>query len=157
MVSLFPFNWYFLRAFVDSYQGCYKDGTEPGTLDCRWFSTFALLNIPIILIIWSLTPSLTFFPFATIALTVYLIVSINIQPFKTATASYPSTDIRFITLFILCYVATIGRGVANTESMWYRTMMIGVMLISAFVPIAYTITLIGFWIISRARGVRTNV
>ena len=22
---------------LDSFQGCYKDGTEPGTFDCRWF------------------------------------------------------------------------------------------------------------------------
>ena len=30
-LSYFPFNWHFLHAFVDSFQGCYKDGTEPGT------------------------------------------------------------------------------------------------------------------------------
>ena len=47
-LSLFPFNWHFLRAFVDSYQGCYKDGTEPGTIDCRWFSTVELLLRPIL-------------------------------------------------------------------------------------------------------------
>ena len=27
-----------LHVFMDSFQGCYKDGTEPGTRDCRWFS-----------------------------------------------------------------------------------------------------------------------
>ena len=32
-LSFFPFNWHFLHAFVDSFQGCYKDGTEPGTFD----------------------------------------------------------------------------------------------------------------------------
>ena len=26
-----------LRAFVDSFQGIYKDGTEPETSDCQWF------------------------------------------------------------------------------------------------------------------------
>ena len=34
-----PFNWHFLRAFVDSFQGCYKDGTEPGTFDCTSIAT----------------------------------------------------------------------------------------------------------------------
>ena len=29
-LSLFPLRWHFLHAFVDSFQGCYKDGTEPG-------------------------------------------------------------------------------------------------------------------------------
>ena len=42
-LSLFPVNWHYLRAFVDSFQGCYKDGTEPGTFDCRWFSVLTLL------------------------------------------------------------------------------------------------------------------
>ena len=34
-LSLFPLRWHFLHAFVDSFQGCYKDSTEPGTVDCR--------------------------------------------------------------------------------------------------------------------------
>ena len=42
-LSLFPYNWHYLRTFVDSFQGCYKDGTEPGTFDCRWFSALTLL------------------------------------------------------------------------------------------------------------------
>ena len=33
-LSLFPINWHFLHAFVDSFQGCYKDRTEHGTFDC---------------------------------------------------------------------------------------------------------------------------
>ena len=41
-LSLFPLRWHFLHAFVDSFQGCYKDGTEPGTVDCRWFAQLGL-------------------------------------------------------------------------------------------------------------------
>ena len=42
-LSFFSLNWHFLHAFVDSFQGCYKDGTEPGTFDCRWFSAIILV------------------------------------------------------------------------------------------------------------------
>ena len=38
ILSVVPLNWLFLRAFIDSFQGCYKDGTEPGTFDCRWWT-----------------------------------------------------------------------------------------------------------------------
>ena len=31
-LSFIPFNWHFLYAFVNSFQDCYKDGTEPRTL-----------------------------------------------------------------------------------------------------------------------------
>ena len=35
-ISLFPIRWHALHAFVDSFHGCYKDGTQPGTRDYRW-------------------------------------------------------------------------------------------------------------------------
>ena len=31
---LFPIQWHFLHVFVDSFQGSYKDGTQPGSRDC---------------------------------------------------------------------------------------------------------------------------
>ena len=62
-LSLFPFNWHFLRAFVDSYQGCYKDGTEPGTFDCRWFSTVELLLRPVLFIMYGATHTEIFFAY----------------------------------------------------------------------------------------------
>ena len=38
-LSVFPHRWQIaLYYFVDAFQGCYKDGTEPGSKDCRWFS-----------------------------------------------------------------------------------------------------------------------
>ena len=36
LLNLLPVRWYILHTFVDSFQGCYKDGTEPGTRDYRW-------------------------------------------------------------------------------------------------------------------------
>ena len=43
-LSLFLLNWHFLHTFVDSFQGCYKDGTESGTFDCRGFQHVLLLQ-----------------------------------------------------------------------------------------------------------------
>ena len=54
-------NWHFLHAFVDIFQGCYKDGTEPGIFDCRWFSVPMLLIWPLHFIIYSLTLSMIFY------------------------------------------------------------------------------------------------
>ena len=42
-LNLFPFRWYILHTFVDSFQGWYKDGTEPGTRDYRHFSVGYIL------------------------------------------------------------------------------------------------------------------
>ncbi len=42
-LTLFTFRWYILHTFMDTFQGCYKDGTEPSTWDCRWFASVLLL------------------------------------------------------------------------------------------------------------------
>ena len=72
-LSLFPINWHFLHAFVDSFQGCYKDGTEPGTFDCRIFSVPMLLIRLLLFIIYGLTLSVMYFIYGLIALLILLI------------------------------------------------------------------------------------
>ena len=44
-LSYYQIQWHFLHAFVDSFQGCYKDGTESGTYDLRFFSAYGLVHI----------------------------------------------------------------------------------------------------------------
>ena len=46
-LMLFLINWYSLRIYVDFFQGCYKDGTEPDTFDCHWFSALMLFTRPL--------------------------------------------------------------------------------------------------------------
>ena len=47
-LNVLPVQWKVsLHVIMDSFQGCYKDGTEPGTRDCQWFSAmhFIILNV----------------------------------------------------------------------------------------------------------------
>ena len=148
-LSLFPFNWHFLHAFVDSFQGCYKDGTEPGTFDCRWFSSMALLLRPVFFIIFGLTLSNMFFIYTIIILVIFLILLINIQPFNKAATRYPSTDIIFVVLLSLIYLFVIGISIAKTETQIYTQFMFYVSLLSAVIPIVYTNIVILKWFISR--------
>ena len=150
-LSLFPFNWYFLRAFVDSYQGCYKDGTEPGTFDCRWFSTVMLLFRPLFFIIFGSTKSMTFFTYAVIILAMYLITVINFQPFKTKASRYPSTDTIFYILISLCYVIILGKDVEDRDHTLYSTIAFFALFSSVLVPIVYTVGFVGFWLVSRTK------
>ena len=79
-LSLFPINWHFLHALVDSFQGCYKDGTDPGTFDCHWFSATKLLIQLLLFVAYGLTLSSMFFIYTIMLLIVYMIVIINLQP-----------------------------------------------------------------------------
>ena len=56
LLLLYPMKWFqkcmnkfklshlALHTFVDSFAGCYNDGTEPGTRDCRYFAALFLFS-----------------------------------------------------------------------------------------------------------------
>ena len=158
-LSFFPVNWHFLHAFVDSFQGCYKDGTERGAFDCRWFSSLVLLIRLIFFIIFGLTLSMIFFVFGLIAVLIFLIAAINIQPFKRVTFHYdPIIAVVFYILFCFTYIAIIARDIATTEKFMLQYNMITLifLFLTAFAPIVYIVFLIGIWIIPKLRSLIKN-
>ena len=155
-LSFFPLNWHFLHAFVDSFQGCYKDGTEPGTFDCRWFSAITLLSRLLFFIIYGMTLSSIVFIYSSIALLIISIVTINIQPFKMIAANYLSTDITFFILLSLAFTAATGANVAKMENFFSITFTLTCSFLTAFVPIIYIASLISFWMISRFKWIRRH-
>ena len=150
-LSFFPLNWLFLHAFVDSFQGCYKDGTEPGTFDCRWFSTTILLIRLLFFIIYGMTLSMMFFVYSLIVVLIYTIITINIQPLKKVASHYPSTDLIFYILLSLTYTGLIARDIYTMEKFFFNIIM---SIVTSFVPIVYIASLISFWMISRMRWIR---
>ena len=126
-LSYFSINWHFLQVYVDSFQGCYKDGTEPGTFDCRWFSVLMLLARPLFFIIYGFALLVMFFVYALIVLIVLLPVIINVQPFKKSAVRYPSTDSTFFILRTwppLCRIV-LGMDISGFESNVYsKTLML---------------------------------
>ena len=126
-------NWHFLHAFVDPFQGCYKDGTEPGTFDCRWFSALTLLSQLLLFSIYAMTLSTIFFIYAIIALLTFSIVVINVQPLKVV-SRYPSTDIIFFILLSLVFTAFIVRDIAIMGKFFPITFTLIFVLLTAFIP-----------------------
>ena len=153
-LSLFPFNWHFLRAFVDSFQGCYKDGTEPGTIDCRWLASVELLIRPIIFITYGFTRSETTFAFIAMIFIIYLMLLINFQPFKTQASRYPSTDTVFFLLLSLCCIVLLGKDVMKRESIAFVLIAVVVAICFFIVPVAYITGVVGFWLVSKMRCIR---
>ena len=73
----------FLFTFVDSYQGCYKDGTDPqGSKNCMWYAWVLYISRPVMFAIFALTKTVTFFPYGAIVLTALAMVPIIIDPFR---------------------------------------------------------------------------
>ena len=153
-LSLFPFNWHYLHAFVDSFQGYYKDGTEPGTFDGRWFSTNILLTRLLCFIIFGTTLTMMYFVYSLIAFLILLVAVVNIQPFKKVASHYPSTDTVFYILLCLFHTVCIANDMATRGNslMLIYTLIFGILI--AFVPLVYITLLISLWIISRMKWIR---
>ena len=107
-LNLFPFRWYILHTFMDTFQGCYKDGTEPNTRDCQWFASIYLLARFLAMAIGMLTLDETFFPYVSILLVLIALSFITVQPFKSSSAEYSNINVIFILLLAVCFVSSSG-------------------------------------------------
>ena len=150
-LSLFPINWHFLHAFVDSFQGCYKDGTEPETFDYRWVSVLVILIRLALAIVFGITQSAVFFVYAVILVVIYVMIIVNTEPYKKAAHHSPSTDATFSILLSLLYISYLGGDIPSSEQNDYNIVMSMMGFLSAFAPVVYVIFLIGSWLVPRKR------
>ncbi len=83
-LNMLPHRWQiFIRLIVDSLQGHYKDGTEPGKRDCRWFSTIPFILRFVFFIMISFTFNTAMLPYITQVFTLGAIITILLaDPFK---------------------------------------------------------------------------
>ena len=115
---LYPFQWFQkclnhfhlqllpLRAFVDTFQGCYKDGTD-GTRDCRYFAALQLVLRLIFPFIFFMTTEITLpLLFSGIALSLHITLFVIFQPYKVRV--HNKTDVVLLMALLLalftCYI-----------------------------------------------------
>ena len=83
-LNLFPFRWYVLHTFMDSFYGCYKDGTQPGTRDYRWFaSIFFAVRISQFLLFFLIINFQYFFALLAVTVNLHAVLVVTLQPFKS--------------------------------------------------------------------------
>ena len=108
-LNLFPVRWYILHTFMDSFHGCYKDGTQPGTRDCRWFaSVFFMARIFCAIAGLPLFSISLFNHMATIVGVLIVIIIVAVQPFKTSVSHYSDVNAVFILLLAISAVSMFG-------------------------------------------------
>ena len=78
---------------IDAFQGLYKDGTEPGTRDCRWFAGIYFLSgrIMILFAIFGAVKNSVCYTLAGFSYMAIGMLIILLQPFKsTKVNTYPT-------------------------------------------------------------------
>ena len=99
-------KWPALRICLDSFQGCYKDGTE-GTRDCRFFSSLYLIIRISLFVVYGVVKDGTFYPIAAAFLLLLTALIFVFQPFKTKFKVYNTIHALLILILALwCVVVT---------------------------------------------------
>ena len=142
-------KWPALRICLDSFQGCYKDGTE-GTRDCRFFSSLYLTLRTVLLILYGCTRNNTFYPLASMILLLLVSLIILLKPFKPQFKVYNSIH-AMLFLNLAVYSTTITIISASSLMASYITMKITCILsiISTLLPLFYIAILLFKWFYSQ--------
>ena len=108
-------QWHILHTFMDSFYGCYKDGTEPGSKDCRWFASVFFFVRYFLFCSTLYAMGSTSFPIGAIVLTLFSISLIVIQPFKSKHRNYSNITAVYLLLYALVYISIAGFGIAASK------------------------------------------
>ena len=148
-LNLFPIRWHVLHTFMDSFQGCYKDGTQPGTRDCRWFASTAFFLRFLLIIIGMISFDAMYFPLSSMLLVMFVILLVNVEPFKES--SYTNTHVIFMLHLALSYILTTAFGEARAMG---QTMMLPIKVVASVgivLPLLYISAIILHWMYRRRK------
>ena len=159
LLLVYPMKWFHkclnflklnhiaLHTFVDSFAGCYKDGTEPGTRDCRYFAALFLLLRIIICICYEITFNIYFFGLCGTILAVFTMALIAAQPYKKSTyKKYNTVTPLMFIMITLSVFSFININIALIKT--YNTVIFSVIitLIAASLPQLYILYILLLWL-----------
>lgn len=136
ILNFFNFRWYILHTFVDAFYGCYKDGTEPNSRDCRWFAPLFFLCRIFILSIANYFLNITYYTIVLMFLVPYIILLIVIKPFKECKKHLLKANLVFMLLLALWHASIVAAdaSVLNMTSFYFPA-LVGVSAYTLFLLI----------------------
>ena len=101
-----------LHTFVDSFAGCYKDGTEPGTRDCRYFAALFLFLRILLFIIYQATLDVSFYGWSGTLFTLFTILFVMAQPYKSMYSKYNKVTVVVLGILVMTTTAIMNVNIA---------------------------------------------
>ena len=157
LLSFYPMKWFqkclnhlklsclALHTFVDSFAGCYKDGTEPGTQDCRYFAGLYLLIRIICYIIYEVIHTDFFYGIFGIISSIVLLLYFIFQPYKPKYAVYNKVTLAMITAIVVTIFSAANVCLAYNKMYQATKLSIAILGISSIVPQLYIIGMVIRW------------
>jgi hypothetical protein len=152
LLNLLPFSGtYILHTFVDSFYGSFKDATEPGTRDCRWFASLFFISHFCFGLAFYFLENVMIFPAYAIILTSLAILFITVQPFKETNRHFTNINVFFILLLALLFSFIIGLGQSWFKLQELVPIFVSFIAIAATLPLLYISAIVLHWIYSQRR------
>ena len=159
MLTLYPFKLFHrclnklpvrqlgLQIIMDSFQGCYKDGTQPGTRDCRWFSSLFLLSRICMLLLYVATKDVRIFLVASSMLMMIYITLIAIfQPFKPEVSHYNVSNSILFLFLCLFMISACGYNISVFLVPHLALLFASITVLLGVVPVFYIAVIMLIWI-----------
>ena len=138
-----------LRTFMDSFQGCYKDGTN-GTHDCRFFASVYLIARIVFFIAYSLTLTELFYGAATIILIILAMVIVFVQPYKERYAVFNKVDAILILLQAMWCASILAINFALIKGRRFLMFSFVMCGVSGSLPLLYFLAITLHWIYTQS-------
>ena len=137
LLNCCPLPWYILHIFADSFQGCFKNGTEPGTRDCRWFAgAYFVLRISLYLV-YAFTQQTIYYSIGSIVLLFFVIFLVKVQPYKEDIAYHTKLNATFLVMVALLYVSITGYNFGTLVGPNFSNFFCAVIVLMAISPLIY--------------------
>ena len=163
LLVLYPFKWFqrlllylrikrhILQTVMDSFQGCYKDGTEPGTQDYRWFAAIPIIGHLICFFLLPFTLDSSFFSWATVIAISLLLLTVFLQPYKKKFAVYTKIDCIFLAFLAITSAMIDGKNISGLFHPSLRQTNVVLLGISFVAPILYMTCITLYWIVLKMK------
>ena len=130
-------NWQALRAFIDSFQGSYKNGVAEGRYDCRYFSVVFFLVRILHCIIYGLTTSEYFYGVSLFCYITLILILVMARPYREVLSHCLKLDVLFISCLSLWNASLILGMIARVKAIKYLRFTFAVCGIVCVVPAMY--------------------
>lgn len=145
-LNYFSFRWYILHTFMDAFQGCYKDGTEPGTRDCRWFSAVYFLCRFLLFAVYAATRNVILFTVAAIMFMFLTLLIVAVQPFKLSRYNFTHAIFTQVMALLCTTIASLNMSAFYTRKVDVFILFSCVLMLT---PLIYLMLLVLCWSMKR--------
>ena len=121
-----------LQIVMDIFQGCYKDGTEPGSRDLRWFSSVYFL---VRIVIYMLKFNLIVFVSCPVIALVVLNILVSLKPYKSQYSHYILFDGAGLILLGIFLVSLLAQNFIQQEVELYFYVFSFILALSSLILI----------------------